>query len=321
MDEKKRRGGRDSFLHNKLEKQTIAPAFNFMMQFSDRIQGYFKAKFQQPVKTPETKNLSSAVIIEKETGSPWALNFEKQLQAWRNNPAWITQKYEVEATVPKGSLCNLNVKFTVGLPPDAIYNIVTDPENKRVFKNIKEVISRKVLLDEGSRQVVEVEQAALWKFLWWSGVISVHVFVDQNRKNHTVRFKQGNMGFMKRFEGCWKVEPLFVDEDLCSPEQPRTLSEYEACSASRGRVGSLVTLEQLIQPTIVPPPPISWYLRGITTRTTEMLIDDLIAEAERLKSPSNGPDLSQIVTIDLDLGDQIKQRWRQRRQPKRRLLD
>ncbi|KAI3943962.1 hypothetical protein MKW92_023438 [Papaver armeniacum] len=30
----------------------------------------------------------------------------------------------------------------------------------------QEVISRKVLVDEGSRQVVEVEQAAMWKFLW-----------------------------------------------------------------------------------------------------------------------------------------------------------
>ena len=50
----------------------------------------------------------------------------------------------------------------------------------------QEVIAREVLLDEGLRQVVEVEQAALWKFLWWSGVISVHVFVDQNRKDYTV---------------------------------------------------------------------------------------------------------------------------------------
>ena len=52
---------------------------------------------------------------------------------------------------------------------------------------MQEVISRRVLVDEGQRQVVEVEQAAIWRFLWWSGTISVHVFVDQNRKDHTVR--------------------------------------------------------------------------------------------------------------------------------------
>ncbi|RZC46678.1 hypothetical protein C5167_039627 [Papaver somniferum] len=50
-----------------------------------------------------------------------------------------------------------------------------------------EVISRKVLVDEGSRQVVEVEQAAMWKFLWWSGIIAVHVMVGQNIDDHSVR--------------------------------------------------------------------------------------------------------------------------------------
>lgn len=42
-----------------------------------------------------------------------------------------------QVTVPKGSLCSLNVEVDVGLPPDAVYNIVTDPDNRRVFKNIK----------------------------------------------------------------------------------------------------------------------------------------------------------------------------------------
>ncbi|KAI3956782.1 hypothetical protein MKW92_005600 [Papaver armeniacum] len=50
----------------------------------------------------------------------------------------------------------------------------------------KEVISRRVLVDEGSRKVVEVEQAAMWKFLWWSGIIVVHVMVDKNRYDRSV---------------------------------------------------------------------------------------------------------------------------------------
>lgn len=51
----------------------------------------------------------------------------------------------------------------------------------------QEVISRKVLVDDGSRQVVQVEQAAIWKFLWLSGTISVNVLVEQNREDHSVR--------------------------------------------------------------------------------------------------------------------------------------
>ena len=43
----------------------------------------------------------------------------------------------LQVTAPKGSTSNLHMKFDVGLPPDAVYNIVTDPDNKRVFENVK----------------------------------------------------------------------------------------------------------------------------------------------------------------------------------------
>ncbi|XP_026402363.1 uncharacterized protein LOC113297960 isoform X1 [Papaver somniferum] len=57
------------------------------------------------------------------------------------------------------------------------------------FKILKqEVISRNVLVDECSRQVVEVEQAAMWKFLWWSRIIAVHVMVGQNIDDHSKLF-------------------------------------------------------------------------------------------------------------------------------------
>lgn len=55
-----------------------------------------------------------------------------------------------------------------------------------IYLSAQEVISRKVLVDEGHRQVVELEQAALWRFLWWSGTIAVNVLVDQNREDHSV---------------------------------------------------------------------------------------------------------------------------------------
>lgn len=137
-----------------------------------------------------------------------------------------------------------------------------------------------------------------------------------------VKFQQGKSGFMKRFEGCWKVEPLFVDEHLCQPFKPRTWDNYNTCTQGKGRVGSIVSLDQLIQPSLVPPPPISWYLRGITTRTTEMLISDLIAEAARLRGAvaraearkkeletderENAPNSSYAP-------DDIKKRWQRRR--------
>lgn len=263
---------------------------------------------------------SSSLRNSRASLTDFEVNLEKQLQAWNENTVWMDQAPEIKVSVPKGSLCNLNVKVNVGLPPDAVYNIVTDPDNKRVFKNIKEVISRRVLVDEGLRQVVELEQAAMWKFLWWSGTISVHVLVDQNRADHTMKFKQVKTGFMKRFEGCWRVEPLFVDEKICYPFQPKTWEDYNSCTRGKGRIGSRVSLDQLIQPSIVPPPPISWYLRGITSRTTEMLITDLLAETARIRGcldPAKSGDNheSSNVTFDKQLEEtsDIKKRWALRR--------
>ncbi|KAL8534173.1 hypothetical protein ACS0TY_010251 [Phlomoides rotata] len=244
------------------------------------------------------------------------LSLEKQMDAWKHNPLWVDHPPDIKVTIPKGSLSNLLLKADVGLPPDAVYNIVTDPDNKRVFKNIKEVISRKVVVDEGLRQVVEVEQAAIWRFLWLSGTITVRVLVDQNREDHTVKFKQIKSGFMEKFEGCWKVEPLFVDEELCHPFKPKSVMEYACCSKGRGRIGSKLTLEQLIQPAIVPPPPISWYLRGITTKTTEMLFDDLLTEAARIR------EVTRTNVSDEKSGEgaacNIKERWAMRRKNTRR---
>ena len=136
-----------------------------------------------------------------------------------------------------------------------------------------------------------------------------------------VKFKQGRIGFMRKFEGCWKIDPILVDKEVCLPLDPCTLDEYDSCTDGRGRVGSAITLDQLIEPAILPPPPISWYLRGITTKTTEMLVNDLIAETSRLRGIGNNAgdkqDNDEMCNANRthrakECGD-IKERWRQRR--------
>lgn len=326
MDDNKVGASFDTHVGKREGRQsTLKPAFDFLVQMPQKLQNGLKAQLKHISENEQKFNIAKPLMpTKKESCTTLEVKLDKQLQAWRENPEWVDPPPEVEVSVPKGSLCNLHVKFKVGLPPDAIYNIVVDPDNKRVFKNIKEVISRKVLVDDGLRQIVEVEQAAIWRFLWWSGTISVHVLVDQNRKDHTVRFKQGKSGFMKKFEGCWRVEPLFVDEQICLPSKPKTWADYDLCTEGKGRVGSFVRLDQLIQPALVPPPPISWYLRGITTRTTEMLITDLLAEAARLRG-AGCADSRQVLEASTDNGaeclahsvEYIKERWHQRRRTKR----
>ncbi|GLT50355.1 hypothetical protein SLA2020_238450 [Shorea laevis] len=298
------------------------PAFSSsFFQLPHKLQNYVKSQFNRLAKENEgIISVNSFLGKDKGSSTAFGIDPEKQLQAWRENPSWVDQPPELKVTVPKGSLCNLNVKVDIGLPPDAIYDIITDPDNKRVFKNIKEVISREVLIDEGRRQVVEVEQAAAWRFLWWSGVFSVHVLVDQNREDHSMKFKQVKTGFMKKFEGCWRLEPIFVDENICFPFKPKSWADYTSCTGGKGRVGSKVTLEQLIQPALVPPPPISWYVRGITAKTTETMITDLIAEAARIRegfpiiSLEEGTQSTGInEEPQVDQVRDIKERWSIRR--------
>ncbi|KAF9626716.1 hypothetical protein IFM89_038890 [Coptis chinensis] len=290
----------------------LAALPTFLVQIPQRLESSLKSHFNKSAKDAEGKN--SALLMEK------GANLDKQMKAWKENPSWVDQSPVVKVSIPEGSLCNLNVKVKIGLPPDAVFDIVIDPDNKRVFKNIKEVISRRILVDEGPRQVVEVEQAALWRFLWWSGTISVHVIVDQNREDYSMKFKQVKSGFMKRFEGSWRLQPLFVDEQICFPFKPKTWADYDRCTEGKGRVASIVTLQQLIQPDIVPPPPISWYLRGITVRTTEMLINDLLAEAARIRGDFGGvtshQDTRQLLRAtnkDIVHETDIKERWKRRR--------
>lgn len=299
----------------------------FVAQLHEKLQNSLESRIKIPFKNG-MKSVSSIMGKDKGSSTEVDVSLEQQLQAWKENPTWADQSPSIKVTVPKGSLCNLGVGVNVGLPPDVVYNIVTDPDNKRVFKNIQEVVSRRVLVDEGFRQVVELEQAALWRFLWWSGTISVHVLVDQNRKDRTMKFKQVKTGFMKKFEGCWRVEPLFVDEKTCHPFIPETFTDYVDCTGGRGRVGSRVSLEQIIQPALVPPPPISWYLRGITSKTTEMLINDLLAEAARIRGNSDESDaktttreLTKVQSDEFHMDQilDIKKRWALRRKNAKQL--
>jgi len=51
-----------------------------------------------------------------------------------------------------------------------------------------------------------------------------------------VKYRLAKTGFMKRFEGTWKIEPLFVDESGAPVLVPESGTE---------RVASVVTLQQV----------------------------------------------------------------------------
>lgn len=58
-------------------------------------------------------------------------------EAWVATDDFVHEPPVMKVTQPKGSFCQIDARFSVALPPDGVYNIITDPNNRRVFKNIK----------------------------------------------------------------------------------------------------------------------------------------------------------------------------------------
>ena len=83
--------------------------------------------------------------------------------------------------------------------------------------------------------------------------------------------------YMKVFEGSWKMEPLYVDQErLCKSRSRISEEEYKKCSGGKGRIGSKVTMEHIFQPSsLLNVPPVSWFIRGIAVKVTKALLQDL----------------------------------------------
>jgi len=82
-----------------------------------------------PIKLPE--GIPGQILHAVTTTPIWS--FEKELEAWRQNSSWIDENPTIQISVPKDAFCQVNSQFKIGIPPDVVYDIITDPGNKRVF--------------------------------------------------------------------------------------------------------------------------------------------------------------------------------------------
>ncbi|XP_019091039.1 PREDICTED: uncharacterized protein LOC104741060, partial [Camelina sativa] len=171
----------------------------------------------------------------------------------------------------------------LGLPPEAAYDVLTNPDNQSYSRIIKgrqllENISREVVSpDTGKGQFVRAKKAVGWNFLYWSGAIPISTSFIEHPQFLTVHYWVKNKMFIDMFEGQYKLEPLYVDsERLCKHKKPKSREEYEECSCRQGRIATKVKLDQMFKPSFLfNLPPISWYVRRITIKTMTTLIEDL----------------------------------------------
>ncbi|CAN8304337.1 unnamed protein product [Cochlearia groenlandica] len=238
----------------------------------------------KPTEDDEPKPVSKTYPEDRE-------ELKKQLKLWRayeKKHPWHDYPPKIKVKISKDE-CLMNMQFTIGLPPEAVYDMFTNYDNQTYFKKLKrpqtlEHKSSKVVYeDDQEKQVVEVKKDAYWKFLWWSGTILVHINFTEFRKDFYAMYviPTENVMFMKMFEGMWQVEPWYVDSDrYCKPRLPENREEYKRCTRGKGLIASKVTIKHFFQPSnFVNFPPLCWFIRCATINTIKSLAEEFQTQA------------------------------------------
>ncbi|CAH8313014.1 unnamed protein product [Eruca vesicaria subsp. sativa] len=238
-------------------------------------------------------------------------NSENKKHPWKDAPAKVKVK-------TKKGICHLNMDFILGSPPQAVFEMFTNPRSigyfqlmgkyNRHFRTRLDTRATKVLKKDGPRQITEVEKVLRWKILGYNGAIPIHLIIDENHQKVTATYKKVKVKHMKVFEGSWKIQPLFVDQErLCKSRSRISEEKYKKCSGGKGRIGSKVTMEHIFQPSpLLNVPPVSWFIRGITVKVTKTLLRDL---REHVKGMNN------MKTVDPEVYakviEEVKQKEKQ----------
>lgn len=210
--------------------------------------------------------------------------------------SWNDADCKLEVTQPEGWMCKVRLQTKIHLPPDELFDLLTQPDNSGVFRNIKALKSRKIIEDDRrGRQVIDIEQEAKWRFLCFGGTFSTKLFVHQNRPTREIGFKLKESGMMKRFEGTWNIRPFnqeALDESFGFNHRqgqhwsagPMHAFQGFQKRMRGGRVAetaSLLTLEQSVCPNAIPPKALEKILKGIAARQVRNLIEDVRREVDR----------------------------------------
>ena len=201
---------------------------------------------------------------------------------------WDRHDCKVTVTQPEGFMCKVQLRAKLDFPPEQVFDLLVDPDNSRYFSTVTAVTYRKVLEDDHKgRQKVEVEQAAQWRFLFFSGYFFTRLFVHQDRPEGVVEFKLAKEGVMKNFEGRWEIRPF--DQHSLDEISGRTNLwnnvgyRVRSLMSSSKPNATLVTLEQSIMPKAVPPKWFRGYMNKVCASIITTIISDLRGEIERVK--------------------------------------
>ncbi|ESQ34429.1 hypothetical protein EUTSA_v10008486mg [Eutrema salsugineum] len=254
--------------------------------------GWINQNTQQPLVKDESKRSKNVKSMSEINTHEERDDTEEQLKLWRGaekKAPWHDPPPKVKVTTLEG-ICFIDMELILGLPPQAAYNVLTNPDNQPYSRiiNGRELIhnkSRKVVTNDESGYFVEKEKDVAWNVLWWSRAIPITFVFAENQKDLSAVYMKKKMMFMKDFEGSWQVEPIFVDSQrLCKHRLPKSQEDYRQCSGGQGKIASKVKMNLTFMPSSpFNLPPVSWYIRGIVIKTTKTLLQDLQATCARIR--------------------------------------
>eukprot|EP00475_Leptophrys_vorax_P007600 TRINITY_DN14815_c0_g6_i3.p1 TRINITY_DN14815_c0_g6~~TRINITY_DN14815_c0_g6_i3.p1 ORF type:complete len:291 (-),score=14.62 TRINITY_DN14815_c0_g6_i3:357-1148(-) len=203
----------------------------------------------------------------------------------------------MKVTVEAEALCKLDGVCTVALPPDAVFSIVCDPFNRRVFKNIKAVRNLVVVSEVNGVKVEEMDMTFVFQLPFFAGTFDAHVRMVKDRRNRKMSFGLTRPGFMRRFEGHWTVEPLAVgdnDDDASDPPSSNSSSSGSSggssgSSTTPSRVASRLVLHQVVQPSLAPPAIFKRCLHTLLQMATSDVLKVFQEEARRVRANGEMP--------------------------------
>ncbi|CDY57836.1 BnaCnng32560D [Brassica napus] len=241
---------------------------------------------QQPLKAKSkgSENVESKLVKEhydeKEERIQHILwHEEEKKHPWKNPPP------KVKVTTKKG-VYHMNLEMTIGAAPELTYLWLIDSWGSH-FYDEKKRRDLMVLTEDGPRRVIKVEKAVVYDFFSLTSIpIPLHLIVEENEKDLTGKYKKEKVMLMKVFEGNYKLEPVYVDQErLCKKRLPKSQEEYKKCSGGQGKIATKLIINQYFEP--YPPfnlPPLSWYIRGNTIKTSKNLLNALQDTAKIIRS-------------------------------------
>ncbi|KAF2618374.1 hypothetical protein F2Q68_00041048 [Brassica cretica] len=253
---------------------------------------------QQPLKAKSKgfENVESKLVSEKDTNSNAPANNKKNRKEhydekeeriqhilWHEEKIIIIKikiKKKVKVTTKKG-VYHMNLEMTIGAAPELTYLWLIDSWGSH-FYDEKKRRDLMVLTEDGPRRVIKVEKAVVYDFFSLTSIpIPLHLIVEENEKDLTEKVM-----LMKVFEGNYKLEPVYVDQErLCKKRLPKSQEEYKNCSGGQGKIATKLIINQYFEP--YPPfnlPPLSWYIRGNTIKTSKNLLNALQDTAKIIRS-------------------------------------